>query len=189
MAKQVCSVADCERWCFGHGFCERHYSRWRKHGDPLGGGPDRGALHVYLEELIAQDGDECIEWPGAKCSKGYGRVTLNGKRLLAHRFICERTNGAPSSKNLHAAHSCGNSSCVNWKHIRWATAKENAADKYIHGTRHFGEDNSFAKLTNDDVRSIRANPNRVPQGRLAQQHGVSQSMISKIVLGKVWQHV
>ena len=32
--KSLCSVPDCGRPVFGHGFCNMHYKRWRKTGDP-----------------------------------------------------------------------------------------------------------------------------------------------------------
>lgn len=32
--KKYCTVNGCSRPCFGHGFCNAHYKRWRKTGDP-----------------------------------------------------------------------------------------------------------------------------------------------------------
>ena len=31
---RLCSVADCSRRHYGHGFCRAHHARWRRHGDP-----------------------------------------------------------------------------------------------------------------------------------------------------------
>lgn len=30
----VCAVQDCDRSAIARGWCNRHYQRWRKHGDP-----------------------------------------------------------------------------------------------------------------------------------------------------------
>lgn len=53
-----------------------------------------------------------------------------------------------------------------------------------------GEDHNCAKLTDDNVRSIRqavaAGASRASQAR---KYGVSGTHISKIVLGKAWQHL
>lgn len=29
-----CLVSDCEREHYGKGYCQKHYQRWRSHGDP-----------------------------------------------------------------------------------------------------------------------------------------------------------
>lgn len=38
-----CAIDDCEKPCYVRGFCNAHYLRWKRHGDPLGGGPVRVA--------------------------------------------------------------------------------------------------------------------------------------------------
>jgi len=34
-AINYCKVSDCERRCYGFGFCQMHYKRFKTHGDPL----------------------------------------------------------------------------------------------------------------------------------------------------------
>lgn len=41
MTKAICSVEGCEKAVMGRGWCSAHYSRWNRHGDPLGSAPDR----------------------------------------------------------------------------------------------------------------------------------------------------
>lgn len=36
-----CTVADCTKQCASLGYCNAHYQRFRRHGDPLKGGPVR----------------------------------------------------------------------------------------------------------------------------------------------------
>lgn len=38
---RVCQVQECDRPALARGWCTAHYERWRKHGDPLGGGAFR----------------------------------------------------------------------------------------------------------------------------------------------------
>lgn len=35
-ATRTCSITECDTRVFGHGWCQRHYNRWRRTGDPLG---------------------------------------------------------------------------------------------------------------------------------------------------------
>lgn len=38
---RICSVEGCKNKIFGRGYCGKHYSRWRRHDDPLKGGTFR----------------------------------------------------------------------------------------------------------------------------------------------------
>lgn len=38
MADSICSIEGCEGSVSARGWCNRHYLRWRNHGNPLGGG-------------------------------------------------------------------------------------------------------------------------------------------------------
>jgi hypothetical protein len=33
--ERTCAIEGCDEKHYGHGYCQNHYSRWRKHGDPL----------------------------------------------------------------------------------------------------------------------------------------------------------
>jgi hypothetical protein len=54
----------------------------------------------------------------------------------AHRVMCEIAHGPKPAPGFVAAHTCGKGreGCVNPRHLRWASQKENMADKLLHGT-------------------------------------------------------
>lgn len=82
--------------------------------------------------------DECIEWPYSLTPNGYTRTVYNGVRTSAHRVTLELAGGPPPTPEHFAAHApliCHNPKCVNPRHLRWATPKENVHDKAIDGTR------------------------------------------------------
>lgn len=151
-----------------------------KHGVPL----------QFLNEIAnARNSNECIQWPFARAGKGYGHLRQGSKMVYAHRLICEMVHGPAPSPKHQAAHSCGHGfdACVNPRHLRWATQKENDADKAKHGTQNRGERHGIAKLTEKDVRKIRiALSEGHSQLVIANDFGVSTSTIGRIARGECW---
>lgn len=100
----------------------------------------RGQALKFVEWAARQtEVDACILWP-FKSKTGpnleYGSLSKGQSRYgrRAHRVVCGIAHGEPPSERHHAAHLCGNSLCVNPKHIRWATPSQNQLDKRGHGT-------------------------------------------------------
>ena len=185
----ICSLDGCGKAVHARGWCSAHYERWLEHGDPLGGGSSWGAPKAFLEaSLVNDDGGRCIIWPYGRNSNGYGQITLNGKKLLAPRIVCERIHGPAPSPKHQAAHSCGNGhlGCINPKHLRWATPQENQMDRVDHGTHNRGERQGQAKLTEDDVHQILALRGTMTQRATAEMFEVSQSAVSAIYSGRNW---
>lgn len=180
-----CSVNGCKKTIHGLGLCQSHYSRKKqlereistaRHGEGL----------AFIEQVLLSNTDECIPWPfGA--SRGYGITYIDQKNIPAHRHICERKHGPPAFDGAQSAHSCGNRICVNWRHVRWATARENAHDKFLHGTIARGEKIARAKLTEEQVRRIRDTRER--QIDLAREFGVDRNTIHAVRRRKTWKHV
>jgi hypothetical protein len=195
MAHQgICSVSDCGNTLIvAKGLCERHYRRFRKHGDPTAGRIEPGAQERYFTEVVLQyDGNECLKWPYSTTPKGYGYMSRigagPGKRELVHRRVCEAVNGPPPTPQHEAAHSCGKGlqGCCAKRHLSWKTSGGNMADKYLHGTVARGE--MLSKLTEEDVRRIRVRLSRnESQTSIAKDYGVSHKTISKIHVGETWR--
>lgn len=185
--KGQCSVDGCEKTSETGDKCGAHYRRQLAHGDPLAGGTGQGETKRWVKEVaLSFTGDACLTWPFSRQKNGYGKLWSGERLVLAHRFVCELTHGAPPSATTEAAHSCGNGrlGCVNPKHVRWATHVENEAEKVGHGTRLRGERIGNSKLTADDVRHIRSSG--LSQKMAAEAYGVSRSNIGMIRAGKTW---
>lgn len=58
-----------------------------------------------------QDTGVCWEWQGSRDLCGYGRFSMGGRTVLAHRYAWELVNG-PIPKGLVIWHACGNFACV-----------------------------------------------------------------------------
>lgn len=190
MAGSVCSVSGCDNPSYVRTLCNRHYKRWRRHGDPLGGGTALGEpLQFFNNAMANAKPGECMIWPYAENGVGYGMLTIGGRFKLAHRAACEHRHGPPPSAKHEAAHSCGNGhkGCFSPFHVEWKTHAENNRDKIKHGTSLRGEQHNMAKLTDGDVIEIRRlRANGWKQEELAQKFGIKQPTISNILSGRSW---
>lgn len=169
-----------------------HYQRWRKHGDPLNAGVNQHESMDWLLAHVEHAGDACLAWPfGRFAVSGYGRIKVRGVGHTAHNVMCELAHGPAPAEWFEAAHSCGNGSlpCVNPMHLRWATPKQNQADRIEHGTAPVGENNPAAKLSEANVREIRSLLGQMQQVEIARRFGVGKSVITDIKLGRAWSHV
>ncbi len=132
-----CLIDGCARKPFARGWCGAHWRRWRLYGDPLKGGTFNGEpMRFYVETVLNHDEDRCLTWPYATDEDGNAKMYVNGKLQYVARLVCLEVRGEPPTPKHEAAHSCGKAyqSCVAKRHLRWATKKENEADKLIHGT-------------------------------------------------------
>lgn len=139
-----------------------------------------------MERALVRESDECIPWPFGLNNSGYGHITVEGDSTGVHRYACERTHGAPPTPHHEAAHSCNVRSCINGRHLRWATKLENEADTLVHGTRALGESHGQSILTRDQVIEIRALAGKMFQRDIAARFGVAPNTISQVVTGRNW---
>jgi len=189
---ELCSIEGCRKSVYKHGWCGVHYGRNYRHGDPLGGGTQKGAPEKFLKEVaLLFKGDECLVWPYAKNKDGYGEIRHNGKSAKVNRVICEEINGFAPSRLHESAHSCGNghTGCCNPNHLRWATKAENQLDRTIHGTANIGERNGLAKLKAGDICIIRSLADQITKREISKQFGISESNVRAILGGITWSHV
>jgi hypothetical protein len=82
----------------------------------------------FWKRVSLSDPDTCWLWTGTTVTGGYGRFSHleNGTRtnILAHRFSYEHHVG-PIPEGLTVHHICRNPSCVNPRHLRALTLRDN----------------------------------------------------------------
>lgn len=119
-----CSVDGCDRAVTARGLCNMHYLRVRKTGTA----DSRQPRFTDAEEAFAfrtERRGECLIWTGSKNDRGYGQITVNGKRVKAHRYAWERAHGKlPAGVLVDHRDHC-DPACVEVTHLRVATKAEN----------------------------------------------------------------
>jgi hypothetical protein len=185
----LCKVEGCQRPVRTSGFCQAHYLRVWRHGSPKADSPLRGVIPAaFIAQAVLNSGPDCLLWPYGQNGVGYGSIRWDGRQRTVHSVVCELTHGPKPSSKHEVAHSCGNRICCAPAHLRWATIKENQADRLIHGTHNRGERQGQSKLTANQVQEIRAQQHRL-QRDLAADYGVTDRTISDIQRRTTWRHI
>lgn len=189
--RPICSIPDCGKPIKNYrGWCQGHYLRWHRHGDPLAGGTPQGAAQKFFNEVaLTYEGDECLTWPFYRAPNGYGKMKRDRGSQIVSRVLCEEVNGPPPTPAHEAIHSCGkgHEGCVSKQHLSWGTPTDNRADMVRHGTRIRGEKCHWTKLTEQDVRAIRSLRGTASQLKIAARFGVSETAVRSIFSGRSWR--
>lgn len=145
----------------------------------------------FFANFIKRGEDDCWLWEGPKDSWGYGQYRENGKAFSAHRIAYEHYTGI-IPKGLLVLHSCDTPACVNPKHLRVGTQKENMQDK-VQRNRCYdssGEANGSAKLTAVEVEQIRdlAKCGLFSRSAIGELYSIHRVTVGLIVNYQLWKN-
>lgn len=142
---------------------------------------------AFLTAATAYEGDDCLIWPYWRDKKtGAACVKYEGRDRTAANVVCELVYGPPPTPKHQAAHSCGRGhlGCVNGRHLRWATNKENSEDRRAHGTMIYGESNPACKFTEAEIERVREMAGSMPKRTIARSLGISEAHVHSILKGE-----
>ena len=149
----------------------------------------------FLLKVDKKGNDDCWEWKASRDKYGYGRLTLKGVSLKAHRVAWTINNKIEIPQGLHVLHKCDNPPCCNPNHLFLGDARDNSIDMVEKGrgktSDQTGEANGNSKLTESDVVEIRRlySSGQYTYKELASQFNVHFDLIGRIVKRKNWTHV
>jgi hypothetical protein len=128
----------------------------------------------------------CWLWEGKKNAYGYGTIQKGGATgwIGAHRLSAALHIREPLPTEV-VCHRCDNPSCVNPDHLFIGTPHENTQDMIRKGRAAIGTRNSAAKLTEEDVATIRRDA-QTPATHLAARFGVSPKTIRNCRFGRTY---
>jgi len=146
---------------------------------------------------------QCVFWPGAKDTKGYGQIRHNNKNIIVSRLALEVALGRELMPGECACHRCDNPACCNPFHIFVGSHSDNMKDAQAKGRMRGqfvrghnapvarGECCGNAVLTEADVREMRSRHATLGHGsrKLSKAFGVSRATAQAVINRKTWRHV
>lgn len=203
---QQCATDGCNRVRFAKGRCNGCYqTQWARmkfnrtgEHDTLGRSlvhkPQGVRLRARIDTSLGTGA--CHPWTGTCDENGYGRMRWDGRMRQVTNILLEIEYG----ENVLAGgkigcHTCDNPPCCNIEHLYPGTRKTNSDDCWSRGRGskppvRRGEAHHCAKLTEDQVRAMRADRERGDTlSVLVVRYGVSKPVVSKICRREIWTHV
>lgn len=182
----ICKIDNCGGKVFGHGWCGKHYNRWRTHGDPLTihrqepGTPleDKIKYFGWTETLTRIPLSPCHLWNARLDTSGYPMVKHMGKQVRVTRHVLSEKLGRPLREKHSALHVCDQPACINPDHLFEGTQQENILDMHAKGR------NRVNRGFNDDqIRQIRKiyDPALRNMQQVANMFSTDTGTISRIV--------
>ena len=133
---------------------------------------------------------------------GYRSFKLTGsdgvkRQVSAHRLVAFTFLPPPTREQSQIRHKDGSKMHCHYTNLAWCDAAKNREDTVSHSTSATrGERNPKSKLSDADIKAIRAAHRDIKEGRiemkvgeLADSYGVHIATICNIASGKSWSHI
>lgn len=152
---------------------------------------NKDILDIHPDKIIPEPNSGCWLWTACVNMHGYGKVSLKGKLVKAHRASYIISSGE-IPKGLVIMHKCDTPACVNPAHLIAGSQNDNLADMRRKNRafvfKNFGENNGRALLNKKQVDEIRAlSDNGIASKEIAKIYGVNYYVVYRIVSNQTWK--
>lgn len=149
-------------------------------------------IERFWSKVDIKGENDCWEWKGRHRDKdSYGRFNVRHVSFRTHRIAWKISNKKEIPEEMCVCHSCNNPPYCNPEHLFLDTIAGNDYDRDKKGRQARGERNGRAKLTKEQVLSIRKEyaEGNTSYSKLAVKYNVNQTLIERIVNKKLWKHI
>lgn len=153
-------------------------------------------IDKFWNKVDIKGEDECWEWLGNLDMGGYGKFYIigpNNTALMAHRVSYFLNFGEIPDGMIIMHFICDNPKCVNPKHLKLGTQRENVEDCVNKGRRspQDKDNNNRAILSEKKVIEIKRlfETGQYSLSQLSKIFGVAHTTISYLLKGKSWKGV
>lgn len=129
--RDTCTVDGCSSPAKTWGWCDAHYAKERRAGNPLIK-PRGTATERFWSKVDRTKPDACWPWIGYRNVHGYGTFWFEDRHVIASRMAWELTH-APITNGLFVCHRCDNPPCCNPAHLFLGTMADNFHDAVAKG--------------------------------------------------------
>lgn len=147
------------------------------------------SAYEHLAKYVDIDEETgCWNWLGSTNTKdGYGQITIDGNKTLAHRAVWMLYHNKRIPKGCHICHTCDNRRCVNPEHLFLGTPKDNMQDLSKKLKQSRGKTRNPDRFKKDEILEIRAASNRgLSFWKIADEHNITPSQVHEIVIREDW---
>ena len=126
---------------------------------------------------------DCILWPKAINSSGYGVTWKDGKQVYAHRLVAGAQEGEV------VLHTCDNKTCVNPDHLKVGSHAENSKDMVSKNRQAKWEKCARTKFSREIVEFVRKAHGKLSSRELGNLVGMSRTNVLDIWNNNIWKGV